>query len=76
MKVLLVEDNMELAGSISNFPEKEGYRCEASYTSNEAHNKLVSFQYDYAGGRHTANIFRGINREHNVTEGRSQRIIS
>ncbi|ACU60069.1 response regulator transcription factor [Chitinophaga pinensis] len=46
MKVLLVEDNMELAGSISNFLEKEGYLCEVSYTSSEAYDKLSGFQYD------------------------------
>ncbi|SFN20949.1 DNA-binding response regulator, OmpR family, contains REC and winged-helix (wHTH) domain [Chitinophaga sp. YR627] len=46
MKVLLVEDNMELAGSISNFLEKEGYLCEVSHTSSEAYDKLSGFQYD------------------------------
>lgn len=46
MKVLLVEDNMELAGSISSFLEKEGYLCEVSHTSKEAYDKLTTFQYD------------------------------
>ncbi|MBW8683409.1 response regulator transcription factor [Chitinophaga rhizophila] len=46
MKVLLVEDNKELAGSIRSFLEKEGYLCEVSYTSNEAYDKLTAFEYD------------------------------
>jgi DNA-binding response OmpR family regulator len=46
MKVLLIEDNIELAGSICNYLEKEGYICEVSYTSRDAQDKLISFQYD------------------------------
>lgn len=46
MKVLLIEDNTELAASISNFLEKEGYLCTISYTSADAQDKLMSFQYD------------------------------
>lgn len=46
MKVLLIEDNIELAASISSFLEKEGYLVETSHTSNDAHDKLISFQYD------------------------------
>ena len=46
MKVLLIEDNKELAGSICNYLEKEGYICETSYTSGDAQDKLISFQYD------------------------------
>ena len=46
MKVLLIEDNIELAASITSFLEKEGYLCEVSHTSFDAHNKLISFQYD------------------------------
>ena len=46
MKVLLIEDNIELAGSISNFLDKEGYLVEVSHTSQNAHDRLISFQYD------------------------------
>jgi DNA-binding response OmpR family regulator len=46
MKVLLIEDNVELADSISNFLEKEGYLCEVSHTRNDAEDKLISFRYD------------------------------
>jgi len=45
MKVL-IEDNIELAASVSNYPEKEGYICEISYPSRDAQDKLLSFQYD------------------------------
>jgi DNA-binding response OmpR family regulator len=46
MKVLLIEDNIELAASIANFLDKEGYLCTTSYTSADAQDKLISFQYD------------------------------
>ena len=46
MKVLIIEDNHELAGSIQSFLSSEGYICEVGYTCGEAKNKLVSFQYD------------------------------
>lgn len=46
MKVLLIEDNVELASSISAFLAREGYICEISYNMLDAQDKLVSFQYD------------------------------
>ena len=46
MKVLIIEDNHELADSIQHFLSKEGYISEVGYTCEEAKNKLVSFQYD------------------------------
>lgn len=46
MKVLLIEDNAELASSISAFLAREGYICETSYNMRDALDKLISFQYD------------------------------
>ncbi len=46
MKVLLIEDNVELASSISAFLAREGYICEISYNIRDAQDKLISFQYD------------------------------
>jgi DNA-binding response OmpR family regulator len=46
MKVLIIEDNHELAGSVQSFLSKEGYITEVGYTCEEAKSKLVSFQYD------------------------------
>lgn len=46
MKVLLIEDNLELASSISEFLAREGYICEVSYNIKDAQDKLISFQYD------------------------------
>ena len=46
MKVLLIEDNEELASSISEFLGREGYICEVSYNIVDAQDKLISFQYD------------------------------
>lgn len=46
MKVLIIEDNPELAESIQNFLTGEGYICEVSHTCEEAKGKLISFGYD------------------------------
>lgn len=46
MKVLIIEDNHELAESIQHFLAKEGYISEVGYSCEQAKNKLVSFQYD------------------------------
>lgn len=46
MKVLLVEDNRELAGSIGDYLNAEGYLVEKTYTIIEAEDKLISFSYD------------------------------
>jgi DNA-binding response OmpR family regulator len=46
MKVLIVEDNAELALNIQEFLQKEGYICESSNTVSQAQEKLIAFQYD------------------------------
>lgn len=46
MKVLIVEDNFELADNIHRFLGREGYICEDAATYQQAINKLVSFKYD------------------------------
>jgi DNA-binding response OmpR family regulator len=46
MKVLVIEDNQELAQNIESFLERDGYICETSHTIDQARDKLVSFQYD------------------------------
>ena len=46
MKVLVIEDNLELAHNMESFLKREGHVCETSNTLNEARDKLVSFQYD------------------------------
>ncbi len=46
MKVLLIEDNVELASSISEFLGREGYICEVSGNVRDAQDRLISFQYD------------------------------
>jgi DNA-binding response OmpR family regulator len=46
MKVLIVEDNRELAENIQEFLMREGYVCESCYSHQEAQKKLISFAYD------------------------------
>lgn len=46
MKILAVEDNRDLAGSIYDFLSSEGYVCELAFSFNEAKNKLLLFSYD------------------------------
>lgn len=46
MKVLIVEDNADLALNIQEFLQKEGYVCESSNTVSQAQEKLITFQYD------------------------------
>lgn len=46
MKVLIVEDNQELARNIREFLGREGYICESSETVEAAREKLGLFQYD------------------------------
>jgi DNA-binding response OmpR family regulator len=46
MKVLLVEDNKELAASIGDYLNTEGYLIENAYTLHEAEDKLIAFSYD------------------------------
>jgi len=46
MKILLIEDNRELAGSVHDFLTREGYVCEVCHTAGDAREKLLAFQYD------------------------------
>lgn len=46
MKILVVEDNRELAGSMFDFLSQEGYICEMAFGLGEAKNKLLLFSYD------------------------------
>ncbi|GAA4322018.1 response regulator transcription factor [Mucilaginibacter gynuensis] len=46
MKVLALEDNKELAGSIHDFLSMAGYICELAENVAQAKNKLLSFAYD------------------------------
>ena len=46
MKVLIVEDNQELARNIRDYLGREGYICESSETVEQAKEKLELFQYD------------------------------
>lgn len=46
MKILIVEDEKELAASISEYLAGQGYRCELAETYFQAVNKVATFQYD------------------------------
>lgn len=46
MKVLIVEDNAELAENIQGFLVREGYVCELSSNHFDAQKKLTAYQYD------------------------------
>lgn len=46
MKLLLIEDTIELARSISGYLTQENYICEVAHTFDEAREKLVLFSYD------------------------------
>ena len=46
MKILLVEDEITLLKSASEYLRKEGYICEEAVNFSEAENKLAIFQYD------------------------------
>lgn len=46
MKVLIVEDNRELASNIYQFLIQESYVCECCFSYKEAQEKLTSYQYD------------------------------
>ncbi len=46
MKLLLIEDTLELAKSIAGYLTLENYICETAYTFDEAREKLVLFTYD------------------------------
>lgn len=46
MKVLIIEDNRQLAENIHGYLVRESYVCEHGFTYQEALDKLVSFTYD------------------------------
>lgn len=46
MKILIVEDEAELAKSISEYLSEENYLCENAATYSEAMNKIELFDYD------------------------------
>ncbi len=46
MKVLLIEDEKELSGSISEYLQKENYLCEAVFDFEHAMEKINLYQYD------------------------------
>ncbi len=46
MKVLIIEDHLELARNIQDFLAAEGYICELCHTMEAAKEKLALFQYD------------------------------
>ncbi len=46
MKVLLIEDEKELSGSITEYMQKENYLCEAVLTYEDAIEKINLYEYD------------------------------
>ena len=46
MKVLIIEDNRELAENIQGFLVREGFVCELCHTHQDAKKKLTTYQYD------------------------------
>jgi DNA-binding response OmpR family regulator len=46
MKLLLIEDTIELAKSIAGYLTQENYICEVAHSFDEARDKLVLFSYD------------------------------
>src|SRR5690349_23624777 len=75
MKVLIVEDNQELARNIRDFLGREGYICESSETVEQAREKLGLFQYDCilldiglpdGNGIHLLDLIRTEHKQSNV----------
>lgn len=46
MKVLVVEDNIELSKNLESYLSKEGSICETAFTYNQAVDKIISYNYD------------------------------
>ncbi|MGK9124702.1 response regulator transcription factor [Olivibacter sp. SA151] len=46
MKILVIEDNKELASSIHDYLARENYICELAFSATEAREKLLFFTYD------------------------------
>jgi DNA-binding response OmpR family regulator len=46
MKILIIEDEVDLLIAISNFLVKENFVCELAKTFNKAHEKIACYEYD------------------------------
>jgi DNA-binding response OmpR family regulator len=46
MKILIIEDEKQLAKSMAQFLRQESYVCEVAYTASEANEKILFFDYD------------------------------
>ncbi|MDZ7605652.1 MAG: response regulator transcription factor [Cyclobacteriaceae bacterium] len=46
MKLLIVEDNIELSKNMESYLAKEGNTCETAFTYHQAIDKVISFAYD------------------------------
>lgn len=46
MKILIIEDERELAKGIVQYLRQESYVCEVAYTASEAHEKVMLYDYD------------------------------
>ncbi len=46
MKILIIEDELEILNSISNFLTQQGYNCEVAENYFTAEDKIISFEYD------------------------------
>jgi DNA-binding response OmpR family regulator len=46
MKILIIEDEVDLLNAISNFLVKESYVCELATTFELAHEKITCYEYD------------------------------
>jgi len=47
MNILIVEDEITLAGEIKRFLEKEGFACDEAHTGRVASDKIFSNEYDF-----------------------------
>jgi len=48
MKILIVEDEIDLLNLIKRYFKKEGYVCEEATTFKEGYKKIINFEYDCA----------------------------
>jgi DNA-binding response OmpR family regulator len=46
VKVLVVEENIELSKNLESYLSKEGSICETAFTYNQAIDKIISYNYD------------------------------
>lgn len=46
MKILIIEDERELVKSMAQYLRQESYVCEVAYTTQEANEKILLFEYD------------------------------